>query len=54
MIYDTEKNDRQRWIRQIKEYTGETDDSNFIQYCLSYTLQSLKNKENMERFKWKE
>ena len=55
MLYDTSKNNRQKWINQIKEYTGETDDSNVIQFCLSYTLQSLKHdkEEVMTKFKWK-
>jgi len=40
------------WIREIKKYTGETNDDNVIKFALSYTLQSLRNSENLQRFKW--
>ena len=54
MLYDTTKNDRQRWIQEIKNITGETDDANVIQFCMSWTLQCLKNDKNevLTRFKW--
>lgn len=52
MLYDTSINDRERWINQIKEYTGEKDTGNVIQYALSFTLQALRNgDENI--YKWK-
>lgn len=56
MLYDTEINNRSKWINQIKDFTGETDDANVIQFCLSYTLQSLKyNKDEvLKRFKWQD
>ena len=50
MLFETEK--RRKWIDDIKSFTGEENDVNVIQYCLSYTLQSLKNNEDMDRFKW--
>ena len=45
-------NNRKRWVDDIKKYINECDDWNIIQFCLSYTLQSLKNGEDMDRFKW--
>ena len=53
-IFDTKHNNRQQWIDEIKSITGETDDINVIQFCLSYTLQSLKYDKNevYEKFKW--
>lgn len=51
MLFETEK--RRKWIDDIKSFTGEENDVNVIQYCLSYTLQSLKNNEDMDRFKWR-
>lgn len=53
--YNTQKNNRQKWIDEIKEITGETDDINTIQFCISYTLQSLKHDKNevYNKFKWK-
>ena len=51
MIYDTSINDRERWINQIKEYTGETDTTNVIQYALSFTLQALRNGDE-NQYKW--
>lgn len=50
MLFETGK--RRKWIDDIKSFTGEENDVNVIQYCLSYTLQSLKNNEDMDRFKW--
>ena len=43
MLYDTSKNNREKWINEIKTITGETDTANVIQFCLSYTLQSLRH-----------
>lgn len=56
MLYDTTVNNREKWINEIKSFTGETDDANVIQFCLSYTLQSLKyNKDEvLNRFKWQD
>lgn len=34
------------------KYTGEEDVYNVIQFALSYTLQSLRDNEDIERFKW--
>ena len=45
----------ERWIDRIREYNSmkDKDDREIIIYALSYTLQSLRNDENMDRFKWK-
>ena len=40
------------WIKEIQKYTGETSALNVVKYALSYTLQSLRANENMNRFKW--
>ena len=41
------------WIEEIRKYTNEKNDKNIVKYALSYTLQSLRNGENMNKFKWK-
>lgn len=41
------------WIKEIKKYKKELTDEEIIKFSLSYTLQSLRANENMERFKWK-
>lgn len=53
-IFDTNHNNRQKWIDEIKLMIGEEDDVNAIQFALSYTLQSLKSnkKEVFTKFKW--
>ena len=42
----------QHWIKEIKKYRGDYSDDEIIKFALSYTLQSLRAGENMERFKW--
>ena len=48
----------QRWIHQIKKYVEESNpnfeynDDFIIKIALSYTLQSLRNNESLERFQW--
>lgn len=56
MLYDTSINNREKWINEIKTFINEDDDANVIQFCLSYTLQSLKNDKDevLHRFKWKD
>ena len=49
-VWDTEH--IQRWIDEIKPYLGTKLDAIVLKYALSYTLQSLRNNENMDRFKW--
>lgn len=44
----------QRWIKEINKYINNQTDEEVIKFALSYTLQSLRANENMERFKWKE
>lgn len=43
----------QKWIDEIRKYRGEYTDDEIIKFALSYTLQSLRNNENMDKFKWK-
>lgn len=42
----------QRLIDEIKPYLDTELDAVVLKYALSYTLQSLRNNENMSRFKW--
>lgn len=49
-VWDTEH--IQRWIDEIKPYLSTELDAIVLKYALSYTLQSLRNNENMNRFKW--
>ena len=39
-------------IDEIKPYLGTKLDAVVLKYALSYTLQSLRNNENMNKFKW--
>ena len=54
--YDVHHYDR--WVDQIKEYVEEINegfeyDREFIiKLCLAYTLQSLRNGEDLKRFQW--
>lgn len=41
-----------RWLDEIKKYIGEMSYNEIILYSLAYTLQSLRNNEDMGRFKW--
>ena len=45
-----------RWIKEIKNYVDNDDfeynEEFIIKLCLSYTLQSLRNGENLKRFQW--
>ena len=51
MIIDTEHNNRDKWINEIKKYTDETDTWNVIQFALSYTLQACRNGD-IDQYKW--
>lgn len=42
----------QRWIEEIRKYIGDKTDEEIVKLSLSYTLQSLRTKENFNRFKW--
>ena len=42
----------QRWINEIKKYDNTKSDKDIMKFALAYTLQSLRNNENMNRFKW--
>lgn len=54
--YDVHHYDR--WVDQIKEYVEEINEGFeynrefIIKLCLAYTLQSLRNDENLKRFRW--
>ena len=53
MLYDTSVNNRDKWINEIKKYTGEANDINVIQMALSYTLQACRNND-LDRYKWRD
>ena len=44
----------QRWINEIQKYRGNYTSEQIIKFSLAYTLQSLRNGENIDRFKWEE
>ena len=44
----------QRWIDEIQKYRGDYTSEQIIKFSLAYTLQSLRNGENIDRFKWRE
>lgn len=45
-----------RWVKEIKKYIDNEDfeynEEFIIKFCLSYTLQSLRNGEDLKRFRW--
>ena len=41
------------WIKEISKYVDNRTDEEIVKFALSYTLQSLRANEDMERFKWK-
>lgn len=43
-----------KWIEDIGKYIHQDDNVDIIKFALSYTLQSLKAKEDINRFKWNE
>lgn len=42
------------WVKEIGEIIGKDDVRDIVIFTLSYTLQSLKAGEDVNRFKWKE
>ena len=46
------KEDGDRWIKEIQKYL-DLDEEYVTKYAIGYLLQSLRNGEDMERFKWK-
>lgn len=40
------------WVKEIRKYVGDKTDEEIIKFSLSYTLQSLRAKEDFNRFKW--
>lgn len=42
----------QRWIDELKPYVNAESDKIVLKFALSYTLQSFRNGEDMNRFKW--
>ena len=53
-FFDLRVNQRHVWVDEIKEIIGEDSNQNVIQFCLSYTLQSLRNDKDrvLNEFKW--
>lgn len=52
-VFDLNLNRRFKWVNEIKELLGEDSTDNVIQFCLSYTLQSLRFDQNeVNKFKW--
>lgn len=41
-----------KWIEELHSYLPEHSDKDIIKYCLSYTLQSFRSRQNMDKFKW--
>lgn len=58
LLADYDVHHYNRWINQIKNYVEKTNEGFeynrefIIKLCLSYTLQSLRNGENLKRFQW--
>lgn len=42
-----------RWVKVIGDIIGEDNVRNIIIFSLSYTLQSLREEEDFNRFKWR-
>lgn len=42
----------QHWIERLSNYLPNRSDKDIIKYCMSYTLQSFRYEEDMNRFKW--
>ena len=40
------------WVKEIQKYKSDLTDEEVVKFALSYTLQSLRHGENMNRFKW--
>ena len=51
VLFDTELNNRDKWIDEIKEYTGLNSTDDVIQLALSFTLQSCRNND-LNKYKW--
>ena len=55
-IYDLVLKNQLDTIKEIKEYVDNEDfeynEKFIIKLCLSYTLQSLRNGEDLKRFQW--
>ena len=52
IISEKNKEDSNRWIKEICSYIGEQPNEYVIKLALSYLLQSLRNEENIKRFQW--
>lgn len=53
VISHKNKEDNERWIKEICLYIGEQPKEYVIKLALSYLLQSLRNEEDIYRFRWK-
>ena len=52
MIKKGEYIDHNNWVGEIKKYINVDDEINVVKFALSYTLQSLRAGEDINRFKW--
>lgn len=41
-----------KWVNEIREYVGDISDKDIVKLSLAYTLQSLRNNEDIKRFNW--
>ena len=41
------------WVKEIGKHINEDNSLNIIRFALSYTLQSIRAGENLDRFKWR-
>ena len=41
------------WVKELRNYLPNQSDKDILKYCMSYTLQSFRNGEKMDRFRWK-
>lgn len=53
-VFDLRINQRYVWVNEIRKYVDESSNWNIIQFCLSYTLQSLRHDKDrvFNEFKW--
>ena len=43
-----------KWVKELGNYLRNHTNKDIIKYTLSYTLQSFRYEEDMNRFKWEE
>ena len=42
------------WINEIRKYKPSLSDEEIVKFSLGYALQSLRNDEDMGRFRWED